>query len=161
MLMTISADNAPQGNRAMAWVLLLYYHLLREGGFTHDQTVYVDAGEFNAFEYLAVQVAPAQQSEISQRLIRRGAVIYLLCELNDMVSEFEEDYLEQPFTQKVLEALRSEPATAAVPEVSEIVQIASAVGSPGGCDALRGLLQRVFETYVVQECKALANGVPT
>lgn len=157
--MLIAPDNAYQGNRAMAWVLLLYYHLLREGGFTHDQTVYVDAGEFNAFECVAVEVAEGQAGEIDQRLIRQGAVIYLLCELNDMVSDFEDDYLQQPFTQKVLGALRSEPAMAAVPEVAEIVQLVAGAGTPGDCAAFQGLLQKVFETYVVQEFKTLATGV--
>jgi hypothetical protein len=156
--MLIADDNASQGNRAMAWVLLLYYHLLREGGFTHDQTVYVDAGEFNAFEYVAVQVAPGQQSEINQRLIRQGAVIYLLCELNDLVSEFEEDYLQHHYAQSLLRALRSEPAKTAVPEVADIVQLASAGLAPGDHTALQGLLQNVFETYVVQGFRSLADG---
>jgi hypothetical protein len=156
--MLIAADNAPQGNRAMAWVLLLYYHLLREGGFTHDQTVYVDAGEFNAFEYVAAQVAPGQQIEINQRLIRQGAVIYLLCELNDLVSEFEEDYLQHPYAQRLLGALRSDPAKTAVPEVSDIVQLVSAGLTPDDSTALQGVLQKVFDTYVVQAFNGLADG---
>jgi hypothetical protein len=153
--MLIDANNAYQGNRAVAWVLLLYYHLLREGGITHDQTVYVDSGEFNAFEYVAVNVAPDHQSDIDQRLIRRGAVIYLLCELNDMVTDYEADYLEQPFTQRLLKTLASEPAVAAIPEVSGIVQAVFNVQPPLEYAAFQGMLREVFATYVVQEFKTL------
>lgn len=154
--MLIESSNAHQGNRAMAWVLLLYYHLLREGGITHDQTVYVDADEFNAFEYVAVEVTPEMQGEIDQSLIRRGAVICLLCELNDMVTEYEDSYLEQPFTQRVLDALASESAMAAIPEVSEIIRAVSRPQAPLDYAAFQALLQQVFATYVIQAFQTLS-----
>jgi hypothetical protein len=153
--MLIDIENAYQGNQAMAWVLLLYYHLVREGGITHDQTVYVNSEQFDAFQYIAVNVSAEQQHEISQRLIRQGAVIYLLCELNDMVSDYESDHLQQPFTQRVLSTLASEPAVTAIPEVAKILQMVSAVQPPLDFSAFQAELRKVFTTYVVQEFKAL------
>jgi len=79
--MHIDSENRTLGNRAMASVLLLYYHLIHEGGFTNDQMVYVDRQEFDVFSYVDVVVSPEQQYEIDQRLLRRGAAIGLLCEL--------------------------------------------------------------------------------
>ena len=158
--MLIDDSNAYQGNRAMAWVLLLYYHLLREGGITNDQTVYVDSEEFNAFEYVAVEVSPDQQPEIDQKLIQRGAVIYLLCELNDMVADYEADYLNQPFTQRGLSALASASAVAAIPEVAEIAEEVSKVRAPLDYSAFQRMLRGVFTTYVVKEFQSLATRNP-
>jgi hypothetical protein len=155
--MLIDDHNAYQGNQTMAWVLLLYYHLLREGGITHNQTVYVDSGQFNAFDYVAVSVAQNLENDIDQRLIRQGAVIYLLCELNDMVIDYETDYLEQPYTKRVLSALSSESALAAVPEVSEILQVVSAVQATLDYSAFRSMLRQIFSTYVFHEFKALTS----
>ncbi len=49
--MIIDSSNVAIGNRAMAAVLLLYYHLRAEGGVTHDQTVYLTALDFNGFDF--------------------------------------------------------------------------------------------------------------
>ena len=50
--MVIDKDNCHIGNKAMASVLLLYYHLIKEGGFTNDQTIYIDPDDFNGFKYI-------------------------------------------------------------------------------------------------------------
>ena len=155
--MRIDLENSSVGNRAMAWVLLLYYHLLREGGFTNDQTVYVDPTEFDAFQYLEVEVDPSQRSEISQDLIRQGSVVLLLCELNDVVTDYEEDYLKHPFTRRILEALASTAATAAVPEVPGILNTVSKGEGELNYNAFQGMLAQVFEKYVFQTFNALTS----
>lgn len=154
--MFISSANSMQGNKAVAAVLLLYYHLLREGGINNEQTVYVDPDDFNAFEYVRVEVAPDQHSEIDQGLLRRGAVVALLCELNDMVTDYEADYLSQPFTQKIIDALSLE-AVAAVPEVKTIVETVTQGKARVNYGVFQSMLQEVFEKYVVQEFKILAG----
>ncbi len=154
-LINFGADNARQGNRAMASVLLLYYHLLLEGGITNDQTVYLDPDEFDPFDYVDVTVT-AHEPDVSQRLLRQGAVIALLCELNDMVADYEADYLAQPFTHRVLQALSGQ-AVAEVPEVAEIVRAVTAGENVLDCAALNRMLRKVFETYVVREFDALAT----
>jgi hypothetical protein len=155
--MHIDSENASAGNRAMAWVLLLYYHLLREGGITHEQTVYIDPDEFDAFQYLKAEVAVDQRSEISQDLIRQGSVIFLLCELNDVVTDYEADYLKHPFTQKILMALASPAAAAAVPESLEILNAMSTSERALNYSAFQGMLDRVFTKYVGQTFKALGT----
>ena len=139
----------------MAWVLLLYYHLLREGGITNDQTVYIDSEQFNAFDYINVSVSIDQQSEVDQQLLRQGAVVCLLCELNDMVNDFEEDYLAQPFTQKILKALAG--AEIAIPEAADIVRAVTVGESNLDFAELQSMLRRVFENYVVQKIRGLGT----
>lgn len=154
--MFISSDNSMQGNKAVASVLLLYYHLLQEGGITHDQTVYLDPHDFDAFQYVRVKVA-SENLGIDQGLLRRGAVIALLCELNDMVTDYEDDYLSQPFTQRILEALGPE-AVAAVPEVKSIIEAVSKKEDRECHKIFSQILHQVFERHVFQEIKALVSG---
>ena len=85
MTHVIGLDNCSAGNRAMASVLLLYFHLLREGGITNDQAVYIDADDFDPFAYASVEVAPELDPEIDQALLREGAVVFLLCDLYDVI----------------------------------------------------------------------------
>lgn len=153
--MFISSDNSEQGNKAVASVLLLYYHLLREGGITHDQTVYLDRHDFDAFQYVRVEVA-SENLDLDQGLLRRGAVIALLCELNDMVTDYEDDYLSQPFTQKILEALGPE-AVAAVPEVESIIEILLKHEDCERYEIFSRTLHQVFERHVFQEIKSLVS----
>ncbi|MDQ3058804.1 MAG: hypothetical protein M3R45_04685 [Pseudomonadota bacterium] len=154
--MFISFANSMQGNKAVASVLLLYYHLLQEGGVTHEQTVYLDPDDFDAFEYLKVEVA-SENLSIDQGLLRRGAVIALLCELNDMVTDYEDDYLSQPFTQKILAALGPE-AIAVVPEVESIIEAVSKNEDSEHYSLFNQLLRQIFEKYVFREIKALVSG---
>lgn len=154
--MFIDTENSMQGNKAIASVLLLYYHLLREGGITHDQTIYVDPKDFNAFEYVKVEVDRDQRREIDQDFLRRGAVISLLCELNDMITDYEDDYLSQPFTTRIFEALGKE-AFEAVPEVPKILETVRKSEANLDYEELQSMLKAVFEKYVVREFKALAS----
>ena len=93
------------GNRAMASVLLLYYHLMREGGITNDQTVYIVSEDFNASDFVDVEVEDGL--EIDQKLIREGACLSLLCDLNDLIGEYGADYLSHPEVKELLRSLMS------------------------------------------------------
>jgi hypothetical protein len=109
----------------MAQVLLLYYHLISEGGFTNDQTVYIDRDNFDGFSFLDSKVIEKDCSlDIDGKLIREGAVIYLLCDLNDMVGEYEEDYLQQNYMMKIINSL-SNQQTKTVPEAIDLVTLVS------------------------------------
>lgn len=118
--MHITPDQYPAANRAVASVLLLYYHLLREGGFTNDQTVYLDAVHFNALDYVDVTVDEAGAGDIDAPLLREGAVVCLLCDLDDMVGEHEENYLQWPFTQAIVQA-NAQGRLAAMPEAALVI----------------------------------------
>lgn len=61
-----------------------------------------------------MEIGPNLRQDVDQTLIRQGAVIYLLSDLNDMMRDCDADYLEQPCTQKIRRALETEPAIAAV-----------------------------------------------
>jgi hypothetical protein len=52
----------------MAWVLLLYYHFLDEGGFTNDQTSFIEQSEFDAFQLCTVEV----DAESDTGIVRGG-----------------------------------------------------------------------------------------
>jgi hypothetical protein len=90
---------------------------------SNDQTVYIDRDDFDGFSFLDASVNENQMIlDIDESLIRKGAVIYLLCELNDMVGEFEEDYLSQEYTKKVISSL-SNRERKSIPEVDSIVSM--------------------------------------
>ena len=67
-MITIDGSNLKRGNAAMASILLLYYHLLEDGGFTHEQTIYLNDQDFDGFYFLEVKVSQ-YQAEINQQLL--------------------------------------------------------------------------------------------
>jgi hypothetical protein len=146
--MIIDEENCQIGNKAMASVLLLYYHLLNEGGFTNDQTVYIDRDDFDGFSFLDTSVNENQMIlDIDEGLIREGSIIYLLCELNDMVAEFEEDYLSQDYTKKVVNSL-SNKETKSIPEADSIVSMVIAGENTLNYSEYRAKLEEIYKKYV-------------
>jgi len=124
--MKIDKANYEQGNKAMASVLLLYYHITSGGGFSGDETIFIDPSVFDGYSFLDVVVTDGYEVDIDQKLIREGAVIYLLCDLNDMLSEYEDGFLKQPITIKILEAYKEGKLTA----ISETEQLFSLFNVP-------------------------------
>ena len=100
--MIINLNNVDKGNRAMASVLLLYYHLAQQKGFNHAETVYIDPNVFDGFSYLQVTIQEEANMSlgIDETLLREGAIIYLLCDLNDIICDYDEDYLKHKSTSK-------------------------------------------------------------
>jgi len=151
----LDPEAAPTANRAMASVLLLYYHLLREGGITNDQTVYISPDDFDPFAYLSVEV-PKELSDVDQELLRQGAAIHLLCDLNDMVGEYESDYLKQPFVRRIIAALSAEECVA-IPEATAIAKEVASGEHLLNFQELAASLARVYERYVVGRFRALVQ----
>ena len=149
----LSLQNSAMANRAMASVLLLYYHLLREGGITNDQTVYVNPEDFDPFMYLSVEVSD-DLSDVDEALLREGAAVHLLCDLNDIVGEYESDYLRQPHTKRILSALAAAHSTS-VPEASAIANTVAANESSLNHQELAVRLDEVYQRYVVGRFRAL------
>jgi hypothetical protein len=156
--MRINDNNYQLGNRALASVLLLYYHLLREGGFTNDQTVYLDPDIFNDFDFLSVQVTAEYQGDIDEALLQEGAVIYLLCELNDQIAEYENDYLKQPIVQKILK-VHAAGHMSAVPESSKVIDMLLLKGEKLVYKDYQMALVIIFEKYVVNKFTALLPNI--
>jgi hypothetical protein len=119
--MQINQDNYLLGNDAMASVLLLYYQIVTGGGISHDETVYIEH-RFNAYEYLNVEVDEQLQVDISQKLIREGAVVFLLCDLNDMIAAYDDSYLDERITQKIIKA-RENGLLSSVPDAEELIDL--------------------------------------
>lgn len=139
----------------MASVLLLYFHLLREGGITNDQTVYVNVDDFDAFAFLKVEVS-GQGTDIDQALLREGAVIHLLCDLNDVVGEYETDLLAQPLIRRII-AANTEGQLAAIPEAADIIEMVSAGELRLDVALLADRLKHVYQKYVLNRFRALAR----
>lgn len=152
--MLIGPGDAQVGSRAMASVLLLYDHLLRGGGISNDETVYVEPEAFDAFDFLDVEVAAEHGSEIDQQLLREGAVVHLLCDLNDMISEFDGNFLAQPLVCRILEA-HAEGRVRAVPEFDEVVNLLSAGEANVDHSRYRQLLAQVFHRDVAGRIRDL------
>ena len=120
--MEINSDNYEKGNKAMASVLLLYFHIMREGFFTGSETVYIDSSDFEGFSYLEACIEESYKPDIDENLIREGAIIYLLCELNDMVVEHDECFLGFEYTQKIIRAFQ-EGKMSAIPETTMLFEL--------------------------------------
>ncbi len=145
--MIIDDTNYEIGNKAMASVLLLYYHLLREGGITNDQTVYIDHNDFDGFSLLNLEIEESQKADLDEELIKVGAIIYLICDLNDMITEYKDDYLKQPITINVLEALKGIEKDL-IPEVTEMISLVSISESELNYAKYNDILQRIYTKYV-------------
>lgn len=80
-------------------IIWLYKDLLDEGGFTHNniwQVGVVDSA------YLNIIISDNEDFKINEKLLRQGAFIYLVCELNDLL--YEENYTlqtQQELTEKL------------------------------------------------------------
>jgi len=147
--MIIDNTNYQIGNKAMASVLLLYYHLLDEGGITNDQTVYIDPKDFNGFDFLSVKLKESTNLslDIDESLIREGAIIYLLCDLNDIIGEYQKDYNSQPYTKKIINALSSlkDPA---ISEIKLLLNFVTVKESEFNYSEYNEILKVIYKKYV-------------
>ncbi|WP_321393722.1 hypothetical protein [uncultured Desulfuromusa sp.] len=158
-MISIGIENCHVGNKAIASVLLLYYHLIIEGRFCNDETIYLDQNDFDGFSYLNVTVEESQKSEISESLLREGAIIYLLCDLNDMVSEHEESFLSFELTQKIISEYKSKKMSA-ITEVGNIFKLFEVQETEFNFNKFNEELSTIFEKYVLGTFKALVEKAP-
>ncbi|MES9930333.1 MAG: hypothetical protein ABW158_19650 [Candidatus Thiodiazotropha sp. 6PDIVS] len=133
----------------MASVLLLYYHLLDKGGITNDQTVYLDPKVFTGFDFLGVEVSEkANESlDLDEALVREGAIIYLLCDLDDIIGEYDEDFHSQPLTKKSIDALKDHEHSP-IPEVASLLKHVSVTESEFNYHEYNKVLQSIYKKYI-------------
>ena len=129
----------------MASVLLLYYHIVRAGGISNDETVYVEQ-RFNPYDYLDVEITDGIAGEIDEQLIRQGAVVFLICDLNDMISEYDDSYLDQFTTQKILSVCEN-GLMDSIPESKDIVKLIESSYS-FDYDQYHELLNGIYQRYI-------------
>lgn len=145
-----------EGNKAVASALLLYYHLATEGCFCGDETVYIDPALFEGFRLLGVAVEEALQPEIDERLLREAAIIYLLCDLNDMISEHEESFHYCETTKNIIAAHKAGKMTA-IPEVDEIFTLLESREADFNFERYSEILREIFSKYVLTTFSQLAG----
>jgi len=148
--MIIDDINYKIGNTAMASVLLLYYHLLNEGGITNDQTVYLDPKDFDGFKFLDVKIESSSNIslDLDETLIREGAAIYILCDLNDIIMEFE-DFQSQPEINKYIEVLKHHSDSPIV-EVNLLLKLISTPEKEFDYSKYNEILQGIYKKYVYE-----------
>jgi len=147
--MIIDKDNCFEvGNRAMASVLLLYYHLISDDGFFHGQTVFVNHNDFNAHEFIDVKVieAPNVTLDINESMLREGAVICLLCMLFDMFCENEED--DYPSNDEEMIKILKEHGIQVIPEISAYLECILVPANKLDFDLYNDILKSIYEKYV-------------
>jgi len=157
--MIINLKNVDKGNIAMASVLLLYYHLAQEKGFNHAETVYIDPNNFDGFSYLQVTVREEEglSLDIDEKLLREGAIIYLLCDLNDIIGEYDEGYLKHEYTIKIVKEFKSGNMSA-IPEVSDLfAEILKVPEREMNYEAYSNILSNIYRKYIVNRFNQLAN----
>ena len=142
----------------MASVLLLYYHLASSGGFTGDETIYIQPKDFDGYTYLETEVTDGYENEIDQKLINEGAVIYLLCDLNDMVSEFEESFLLQQTTKNIIKA-HNDGRLTAIPETNDLFNLFKTTESDFNYEAYFEIMRNIINKYVVGTFSELVSCV--
>ncbi|MCC5851169.1 MAG: hypothetical protein JJU29_24015 [Verrucomicrobia bacterium] len=146
-------ENVEVGNKAMVSALLLYYHLLIEGGITHDQTVYIDPEDFDGFSFLAVKVQ--ENLDIDESFIREAAVIRLLCDLNDMIEEFENEFWLQPISKQIITAFDA-VTLFAIPETFSLFENISKHDHMDYQEYKR-CLDLIYKKYVVERFRNLTK----
>ncbi len=154
--MHIDSENCMIGNEAMASVLLLYFQIVSGGGFSGDETVFLDQNKFDGYRFLDVEVEESYQPEIDERLIRQGAVICLLCDLNDMISEFDDCYLSHDITKKILAAF-SDGKLTSIPEAEELIKLVSVSEVSLDYRKYRQILDSIYCKYVIGTFKRLVH----
>ena len=146
--MIIDETNYREGNLAMASALLLYYQLATEGRFSHDETVYIDRKFFDGFRFLDVTVDRDYDVDIDQTLLREAAVVFLLCELNDMITEHEDSFRSIELVQKIV-AAHEEGKLAAIPETSEVFVLLEVPEQDFDYPRYHEALATIFDRYVL------------
>lgn len=146
--MVIDASNYRRGNKAMASVLLLYYHMIMDGGFGNDQNVYIDPNDFDGFSYLNVQVVEDYRLDIDEQLLREGAIVYLLCDVKDVIAEHEDDYLREDLIKTIL-ALHKDGKFTAIPEATELLRVVDVPPPTLDYAKFNNILNGVYKKYVL------------
>jgi len=152
--MIIDSNNYMEGNNALASVLLLYYHIVGEGCFSGDETVYIDQRNFDGFTFLNVEVEDS--SEIPENILREGAVIFLLCNLNDMVVEHEESFLKADITKKIISAFKAERMTA-IPETDILFRLFEVPESRFDFVEYNRILILIYKKYILGVYKKICG----
>jgi len=149
----INIDNCMIGNKALASVLLLYYHLCIEGNFSGDETVYIDPKDFNGFDFLQVKI-DSSIIDIDEKLIREGAVIYLLCDLNDLVVEHEKSFMSMEYIQKVLGVAR-DGKMSEIPETDSLFELFNTVETSFDFVQYNDILREIYSKYIKDRINSL------
>lgn len=152
--MIIDETNYREGNLAMASALLLYYQLAAEGRFSHDETVYVDRKFFDGFHFLDVQVHPDCEVDIDQTLLREAAVVFLLCELNDMITEHEDSFRSTELVQKFVAAYEDGKLDA-IPETAEVFALLEVPEQDFDYLRYHQVLATILDGYVLRTFRRL------
>lgn len=144
-------DNSHVGNKAMASALLLYYQILSEDGITNDQTVYIDPDDFDGFSYLSVDVD--DNLGIDDEFLKEAAVVHLLCDLNDMIIDYEDDFWLQPLVKRITNSF-SQGLLSTIPET---VSLFENIEKHESMDYVKYLedLDNIYKKYVVDRFKRL------
>lgn len=155
--MKITIKNCQVGNKAMAWILLLYYHIINEGGITCDQTVYIDINEFDPYQFLDLKVVE-NNLEIDEELIKEGTTIFFICEINDMVSQYDynDDYKKLDYYLKI-KKLFEDGKFSIIPETNKLFKLLDINKNGDKLSEYYIILKIIYEKYIFKRIKNLVQ----
>ena len=154
--MNLPGDNYELGNRAMASILLLYYHLISEEGFTNDQTIYSESIDVDLSSLLNAYTVEEDSSEINVQLIREGATISLICDLNDCLANYEKDYVLQP-QYKQIKSLLDKRYLNIIPEVDLLLELIQGGINSFDFQDYKNILELIYQKYVMNYFRNLTS----
>jgi hypothetical protein len=149
---TINDSNYQLANKAMSSILLLYYHLLKEGGFSADQNVYIDPSDFDPYFFININVDENFRNDIDENFLREGAIVYLVCDLNDLVTEYPHDFFEQELAEGIFGSL-SEEGASPIPEAKKLVGYLKENKDKYNYEEYKGILNEIYRKYVLNKIK--------
>ncbi|NVJ98437.1 MAG: hypothetical protein HWE25_09810 [Alphaproteobacteria bacterium] len=120
--MKISRENCELGFQATAAILLLYRELAHAGKIENDEGVYLQICNVDPFDCANIDIDDDLADEIDEEFIRCGGAVALLCELNDIISENEDDFLQHPLLGKILGTFRAGNVSR-IEQISQIVEL--------------------------------------
>lgn len=155
--MRITMDNCKLGNEAMAWYLLLYYQLITEKGFSGgDMTVYLDPDRIDPFDFLNSEID--DNLEIDIEIINQGSIIYLLCDLYDVLIEYEdnEEYKLNYYYKKIYKST-NEGLFTKIPEVLPLIKALHENENGKLLNSIYEQFNDIYKKYVYNKIKILID----
>ena len=92
--------------------------------------------------------------DIDQALIRQGAMVYWVCEINDVVGEYDDSFHSHPYFTEVFEKLKQH-CSAVYPEVASLLGLLAVEEDCLNYQQYNSAIKAVFKKYVFERMQSI------